>query len=146
MSQSRHTLDEGEEDEREVFLRGGRKLVVSDQGRDQLVEVRSESGMVELRIVLTEQGPVLQMESVRLQLKATEAVEIESRRVEIRGTEQLAMTGGEVDLRADQDMLVEAMGETCVVGAPIHLNPQDSPPDTDQHVASRVIKRSRRRG
>ena len=77
--------------EREVFLRDGRKLVVSEQGIDQLVEIRNESGMLELRIRLTEQGPVLQMESVRLQLKATESVEIESQRVEIKGTEQLEL-------------------------------------------------------
>src|SRR5687768_11420105 len=79
-------------DEREVFLRDGRKLVLSEQGNDQLVEIRSASGVLELRIKLTEQGPVLQMESVRLQLKATEAVEIESQRIEIKGTERVDVT------------------------------------------------------
>ena len=68
--------EETESEEREVFLRDGRTLVVSDQGSEQLVEIRNESGMLELRIKLTEQGPVLQMDAVRLQLKASEAVEI----------------------------------------------------------------------
>src|SRR5678816_3618219 len=68
---------EEDSEEREVYLRDGRKLVVSEQGGESLVEVRSESGMVEVRIRLTEQGPVLQMESARLSLKATEAIEIE---------------------------------------------------------------------
>jgi len=76
-------------DEREVYLRDGRKLVVSDQGADQLVEIRNESGMLEVRIRLTEEGPVLQMESARLSLKATEAVQIESKRVEIKAAEKL---------------------------------------------------------
>ena len=60
------TLGEEEtssESGREVYLRDGRKLVVSDAGTDQLVEIRSQSGMLEVRIRLTEQGPVLQMES-----------------------------------------------------------------------------------
>jgi hypothetical protein len=103
-----------EEDAREVYLRHGKQLVIRDVGADQLVEVRSESGLVELRILLTEQGPVLQMEGARLQLRATEAIEIESRRVAIRGEE--------VTVEAEGDMKLEAKGETHVVGRPIHLN------------------------
>jgi hypothetical protein len=109
-------------DEREVYLRDGRKLVVSEQGSDQLVEIRSGSGMVEIRILLTEQGPVLQAEAVKLQLKATESVEIESKQVSIKGTEQLALSGGEVELEADEDLEVEANGDVKVVGKTIHLN------------------------
>jgi hypothetical protein len=109
-------------DEREVYLRDGRKLVVSDQGRDQLVEIRSESGMLELRIKLTEAGPILQMESVRLQLKASEAVQIESPRVEITASEQLELAGGEVHIEGEQDVTVDAKGEVRVVGKMIWLN------------------------
>jgi hypothetical protein len=95
-------------DARELYLRDGRKLVVSEQAGDQLVEIRNEAGMLEVRILLTEQGPVLQMEGARLSLKATESVEIESKRVAIRATEN-------VD--------VQAAGDVVVVGATIHLNP-----------------------
>jgi phage gp45-like len=95
-------------DEREVYLRNGRKLVVGEQGGDQLVEIRNESGMLEVRIRLTEQGPVLQMESARLSLKASEAVEIESKQVAIKASEN-------VD--------VNAAGDVVVIGAMIHLNP-----------------------
>ncbi|MBA3455724.1 MAG: hypothetical protein H0T42_21695 [Deltaproteobacteria bacterium] len=109
-------------DEREVFLRDGRKLVLSEQGNDQLVEIRSESGLLELRIKLTEQGPVLQMESVRLQLKATEAVEIESQRIEIKGTERVDVTGGQIKVSGEEDVNVDAKGEVRVVGKMIYLN------------------------
>jgi len=109
-------------DEREVYLRDGRRLVVSDEGRDQLVEIRNESGMLELRIKLTESGPILQMESVRLQLKASEAVEIESPRVEITASEELALAGGEVHIEAEQDVKVDAKGEVRVAGKMIWLN------------------------
>jgi hypothetical protein len=109
-------------DEREVFLRDGRKLVVMDQGTDQLVEIRSESGMLELRITLTPQGPVLQMESVRLQLKATESVEIESQRVEIKGTERVDVSGGQIKVAGEEDVSVDAKGEVRVVGKMIYLN------------------------
>jgi hypothetical protein len=109
-------------DEREVYLRDGRKLVVSDAGTDQLVEIRSGSGMLEVRIRLTEEGPVLQMESARLSLKATEAVEIESKRVEIKGNEQLEISGGAVEVKGEQDVKVTADGEVHVVGKMIYLN------------------------
>lgn len=95
-------------DEREVYLRNGRKLIVSEQAGDQLVEIRSESGMLEVRILLTEQGPVLQMEAARLSLKASEAVEIESKQIAIKATENID---------------VEAKGDVVVIGATIHLNP-----------------------
>jgi hypothetical protein len=94
-------------EDRELYLRDGRTLVVSETGGEQLVEIRSASGMVEVRVRLTEQGPVLQMEAARLELKASEAVEIESPRVAIKTTE---------------DVEIAAEGEVRVVGKKIHLN------------------------
>ena len=110
-------------DEREVYLREGRKLVIGEQGGNQLVEIRNESGMLEVRIVLTEQGPVLQVEGARLSLKATEAVEIESPRVAIKGSETLDLAGGQVRVDAERDLRIEAKEEAVMVGQPIHLNP-----------------------
>ena len=101
-------------DEREVYLRDGRKLVVSEQGGESLVEVRSQSGMLEVRIRLTEQGPVLQMETARMQLKASEAVEIQSERVEIKG--------GAVKVSAEEDLEIDATNDVRVTGKMIYLN------------------------
>src|SRR3954452_15517876 len=84
-------LDESEEN-RELYLRDGRKLVVSEQAGEQLVEIRNDAGMLEVRISLTEEGPVLQMESARLSLKASDSVQIESKRVEIRSSEEMTLT------------------------------------------------------
>jgi hypothetical protein len=102
-------------DRREIYLRDGKTLSVETAGSDELVEIRSSSGLVELRIKLTEEGPVLQMESVRLQLKASEAVEIESRRIEIKATETL-------QLASDNEIKVDAEGEVRVNGKMIFLN------------------------
>jgi hypothetical protein len=107
---------------REVFLGGGRTLTVSEQGSDQLVEIRNASGMLELRIQLTEAGPVLQMEAVKLQLKATEAVEIESRRVEVKATETLELAGGEIKVESERDTTIEGHGDVVVKGTKIWLN------------------------
>lgn len=117
-AKSKEELDELTEetsDRREIYLREGRTLSVEQSGMDELVEIRSSSGQVELRIRLTEEGPVLQMESARLQLKASEAVEIESKRVEIRATES-------VTLASKDEVKVEADGEVRVNGKMIYLN------------------------
>jgi hypothetical protein len=102
-------------DRRDVYLRDGRTLSVETAGADELVEIRSSSGQVELRIKLTEEGPVLQMEAVRLQMKASEAVEIESKRVEIKATETL-------QLASDNEIKVDGEGEVRVNGKMIYLN------------------------
>jgi hypothetical protein len=112
------TEEAGEEKEQELYLRDGRKVVI----RDQLVEIRSESGMVEVRIQMTEQGPVLQMETVRMKLAASEVVEIESPRVAITGTEQLQLEGGKVQIEGEEGIDVESEGDVRVVGKMIYLN------------------------
>ena len=55
------------------------------------------------------------MESVRLQMKASEAVEIEAKRVEIKATETL-------QLASDNEVKVDAEGEVRVNGKMIYLN------------------------
>lgn len=117
-----HEETELETEPQELSLRDGRRLTVSETGMDQLVEIRNESGLLELRIKLTADGPVLQMESVRLQLKASEAVQIESPRVEIKGSEHLELSGGQVSLHGEEDVKVDAVGEVHVVGKMIYLN------------------------
>ena len=108
-------LTEETSDRREIYLREGRTLSVESSGTDELVEIRGSSGQVEVRIRLTEEGPVLQMESARLQLKASEAVEIESKRVEIRATET-------VQIASKDEVKVDAEGEVRVNGKMIWLN------------------------
>ncbi|HEY4178089.1 MAG TPA: hypothetical protein VGM90_14680 [Kofleriaceae bacterium] len=107
--------------EREVFLRDGKKLVVSESGADQIVEIRNESGMLEVRIKLTDQGPVLQMEGARLSLKGTESVEIDSKKVAIKA-EQISLDGGSVSIKSEEDIEVEGKNDVRVVGKMIYLN------------------------
>ncbi len=108
---------------RQVYLRDGRTLTVSGQGSQELVEIHASSGMLELRIKLTEQGPVLQMESVRLQLRASESVEVETKQFTVKAEESATIqSGGEVRLAGEADVRVDANGEVHVKGKMIYLN------------------------
>ena len=109
------------EGEREIMLRDGKKLVVGESGTDQYVEIRNESGMLEVRIKLTESGPVLQMESLKLSMKAAEEVSIDATKISIRG-ETINLDAGTLSLGAEEDIKVDAKNEVRVVGRMIYLN------------------------
>ncbi len=94
-------------DASELPLQHGRRLALVASGADDLVEVRGAGGQLELRIRLTAEGPVLQMESLRLTLKAAQDVKVDCASFDVHAREGLA-------LRAD--------GEVRVNGQMIHLN------------------------
>ena len=102
-------------DRREVYLRAGRSLTIEPTTGGELVEIRSPSGQVELRVKLTEDGPVLQLDSVRLQLKATEDVEIEGKRVAIKARETITVA-------SEDEVQIEGQGDVRVRGDKIYLN------------------------
>ena len=108
---------------RQLYLRDGRTLTVTGQASEELVEIRSSAGMVEVRIRMTEQGPVLQMEAVRMQLKAAEAVDIETRQLNVRTEEGVNVAAkGDIKLAGESDVLVDAAGEGRINGKMIYLN------------------------
>ncbi len=82
----------------ELPLREGRTLRVASVGRDELVEVRAASGDLELRVRLTPDGPVLEMESVRLVLRAEESVDVETRDFNVTATGEVRVTGEMIHL------------------------------------------------
>ena len=79
----------------------GRSLALVPQGNDSTVEIRAESGMLELRIRVTDAGPVLEMQGIRLALTATESIEMKSPRVMVEAEESLTLASrGEARLLA----------------------------------------------
>ena len=90
-----------------LSLRRGRTLTVEPAGEDELVEIRAASGVLELRVKLTDDGVVLQLEGARISLKATESVDVDCRTFTVN---------------ADADVRLEAKGDVRVQGQLIHLN------------------------
>jgi hypothetical protein len=104
-------------------LQHGRHLaLVSSQG-DDLVEIRAPGGLVELRIRLTAEGPVLQMESLRLSMKAARDVEIACANFSVHSSEAMTLqSDGGLRIQGETDLHVDAQGEVHVKGSTIHLN------------------------
>lgn len=110
-----HETTEETGESRELYLREGRTLSVSQEGGEELVEIRSSSGMVEVRIKLTDAGPVLAMEAVKLQLKASESVEVEAKSFHV-------VTEDAITLETKGEARVTAEGEIIINGEKIWLN------------------------
>lgn len=104
-------------------LKHGRHLALISSGGDDLVEIRAPGGLVELRIRMTAEGPVLQMESLRLSLKAAQDVEVDCANFSVRSSEAMTLKAdGALRISGETDVHVDAQGEVHVKGSIIHLN------------------------
>jgi uncharacterized protein (DUF2345 family) len=77
-------------------LRHGRTLVVETGGDAEVLEVRAASGAVELRLRLTEDGVVLQLEAARISLKADQSIDLESTNINLTADADIRVRGGRV--------------------------------------------------
>ncbi|HUH03041.1 MAG TPA: hypothetical protein VML75_13685 [Kofleriaceae bacterium] len=110
-------------DERTVYLRDGRSLEIHDEGADQVVEIRAASGQMELKVRLTEEGPVLSLEGVRLSVRAAEAIDMSCKTFKVSAEESVELASkGELRVNADKDLSVDSAADVRVNGKMIHLN------------------------
>jgi hypothetical protein len=106
-----------------VDLAHGRRLTVDATGGDQVVEIRGASGAVELRLKITEEGPVLLVEAVRIALKAADAVDVDCTRFRVSASQSIELASqGPVQVTGGADVGVNATGEVHVKGEMIYLN------------------------
>lgn len=72
---------------------------------------------------LTPEGLILQMESIRLNLKSSEAVSVECKTFEVRATDGVDVhSDGGMQLSGQADVRVNANGDVVVTGEKIYLN------------------------
>jgi len=104
-------------------LQNAKTLTVTPAEDHDLVEIRGAEGQLELRVKLTPDGPILQMESVRISLKASESVNVECKNFEVRATESVDLhSDSTMQLSGQADVRVNANGDVIVKGEKIYLN------------------------
>ncbi len=104
-------------------LQNDRTLTVTPSEEGDLVEIHAAGGQLELRIRITPEGPVLQMESVRLSLNASKSVDVNCGTFEVRATDSVDIhTDGTMQLSGKADVKVDAAGNVIVKGEMIYLN------------------------
>lgn len=107
---------------KEIKLPSGRSVFVKINGEEEL-EIFSPDGKLELKIRLTEDGPTLSLESVRLDLKASENISLQAKNVEIKGKESASLESeGKLKVDSEKQMDIRSTENVKVVGKLIYLN------------------------
>ena len=103
-------------------LPSGRSVRLRVAGGTEELEIRSPEGDVEVRIVLTDGGPVVQLRAARLELDSADTVAVRCRRLELQASEHLQMdSGGEVRV-SGKELNAKTEGDIRLEGDVIHLN------------------------
>ena len=103
-------------------LPSGRSVVMrAVQGQEEL-EIRTAEGELEVRITLTEAGPVIQLRGARLEVESPDAVLFHCRQFEVHAAERLDLqSGGDAGIMA-RELRVKTEGDVRIDGQVIRLN------------------------
>jgi len=88
-------------------LQHGRTLTVEPTDEADLVEVRAADGVLELRLKLTEDGVVLQLEAARISLKADQSINVDCKNFSVN---------------AESDVCIESHADVRVRGERVYIN------------------------
>jgi phage gp45-like len=101
-------------------LPSGRMLRAIVGGRGEILEVRSPDGRLELRVRLTDEGPVLELDAARLDLTSVGAIDLTCERFAVRAREG-------VELHSDAEVSIRGQGNVHVDGDNVLLNCAERP-------------------
>ena len=109
-------------------LPSGRSVVLRIDGAGEEIEIRSARGEVDVRITLTDAGPVVSLRGARLELEAPD-VSVRCNTFDVHATETLSLSS-ERDVRIEADELrAKTEHDVHLNGAFIRLNcTADCPP------------------
>jgi hypothetical protein len=96
-------------------LPSGRSVILRVADGAEEIEVRSAAGDVEVRIVLTDAGPVVRLTGANLELEATDTIRVQCSRFEVA-------TQDGTCLQSDGQIDIHARGDVDVQGKLIKLN------------------------
>lgn len=108
----------------------GRSLALvprQDAAEAATIEIRGQGGMLELRIRITDTGPVLEMEGIRLAVTAADSIEMKSRRVVVQAEESLTLASrGQAALLAQDKIHVRTREYLGLDGKLVGLRSDES--------------------
>lgn len=114
---------EEQAEERTMYLDHGRTLAVVPAGTSQIIEVRASSGQVELRVRMNEDGPILQLNGAKLEVRSEDSIEMACKTFSVNATESvdIASQGG-LTVTSEEEMQITATKDVRVRGEKIWLN------------------------
>ena len=101
------------------YLDHGRTLHASEN----LIDIHAPSGQLELRIRITEDGPVMVLDGVRLDIQGAEQVGIQCKQFAVNASESVSIaTGGTTRIQSEEEMQIESTADIRIKGKKIYLN------------------------
>ena len=117
-------------------LPSGQSLVLRADGAGEDLEIRSARGELEIRITLTEAGPVVSLRGARLEVESPD-VAFRCRTFDVQATESLTLASEREVRVAANEVRVETQHDIHLNGAFIRLNCDASGgPSADEIVAA----------
>lgn len=121
-----HSLTEANDGIAELPLTGGRTLAVICNDAGEEIQLCAPDGEVEIRIAVTENGPVLRIRAARLEVEGAEDVQFSCQRFAVHTTEVTHLTSdGQLRLRSEEQVLIRAAEELDLKGRPVRTNVKD---------------------
>jgi hypothetical protein len=97
--------------------------VVSVAGGQEQLEVRAPGGEVEVRVTLTDEGPVVHLRAAKLELEAVDTMSLACKTLQVRAAEGATVeSGGDLAIKAKKEMWLTAEDDLVARGEIIHLN------------------------
>jgi hypothetical protein len=111
---------------RELPLAAGRTVLVVHRNGNEEVQLRSRDGALEVRIVLTEQGPVVRLQAGRLEIETPEEIDLKCRKFSLQTQEGTHLSSdGEIRVNAAKPIVMRSRQEMDLKGRPFRVNVYD---------------------
>jgi hypothetical protein len=113
----------GERTSQVVALPSGTTLTVRADTAGEEILLRSAAGRLELRIRMTDEGPVLSLQGVRLEIEAADRVAVNCREFAVHARDGMTLSSeGDVQVRSDADIAMRSAGSTFIDADYVNLN------------------------
>ena len=105
-----------------VVLPSGSTLTVRAGAGGEEILLRSARGSMSLHLRVTDDGPVLTLHGVRLEIEAADSVAVNCREFEVHASDAVRLTAGDVSVRSDTEIHMRSGGQTYIDGDFVNLN------------------------
>jgi hypothetical protein len=107
----------------EQTLPSGATLTVRSDALGDEIQLRSANGAMELRIRMTDEGPILSLRGVKLEIEATDSIAVSCREFAVNTAEAVRLnSGGDFEVRSAQDIRLKSAADTTLDADYVKIN------------------------
>ena len=104
-------------------LPSGATLTVRADAGGEEIQLRSANGAMELRIRMTDDGPVVSLHGMKLEIEAADSIAVKCREFTVDSQEAVRLnTGGNFEVRSASEIRMRSAAETFLDGDYVMLN------------------------